>query len=131
MLEQGFCVLIDGGFSPANSVYVDNVVDAIELAIQEDNAVGRALTIIDGQTTTWRGFFSSYAKMFSNPPPLLNITSKEIGMEKRRRSLKLLEKMFWNPRQTPNILPGLVNLSADVSRMVSLALKLHPIKRVS
>ena len=50
MLEQGCYTLINGGLSPSNTVYIDNVVDAIILAIEEDNAVGHALTISDNKT---------------------------------------------------------------------------------
>jgi nucleoside-diphosphate-sugar epimerase len=70
MLEQGCYTLVNGGLSPSNAVYVDNAVDAIILAIKEDNAVGQALTICDDKTTNWKDFFLSYAKMLPTQPSL-------------------------------------------------------------
>ncbi|MCS6818149.1 MAG: NAD-dependent epimerase/dehydratase family protein [Blastocatellia bacterium] len=46
-----------------NHVYVDNVVDAILLAMTRDDAVGEAFIITDGEATTWREFFGHYARM--------------------------------------------------------------------
>jgi len=46
-----------------NHVYVDNVVDAIWLALTRDDVLGEAFIITDGEATTWRTFFGHYARM--------------------------------------------------------------------
>ncbi|GBC83019.1 3 beta-hydroxysteroid dehydrogenase/Delta 5--_4-isomerase [bacterium HR10] len=46
-----------------NHVYVDNVVDAILLALANDAVLGEAFIITDGRATTWREFFGHYARM--------------------------------------------------------------------
>lgn len=50
---DGFC----------NHAYVDNVVDALRLAMTNDDVVGEAFIITDGRATTWREFFGHYARM--------------------------------------------------------------------
>jgi nucleoside-diphosphate-sugar epimerase len=46
-----------------NHVYVDNVVDALSLALANDAVLGEAFIITDGRATTWREFFGYYAQM--------------------------------------------------------------------
>ncbi len=99
MLEQGCYTLVNGGLTPSNAVYVDNVVDAIILAIEEDNAVGQALTICDSKTTNWKDFFSSYAKMLPTQPSLLGITQRDLRDERARQKVKHIKRMFSNPLQ--------------------------------
>jgi nucleoside-diphosphate-sugar epimerase len=44
-------------------VHVDNLVDAIEVAIDHPVAAGRSYTVVDGHTT-WRAFLEEYADWF-------------------------------------------------------------------
>jgi len=59
-IRKGRMRLIAGGHGAFNYVYIDNLVDAILLAAQDDRALGQAFIVNDG-ATTWREFFSSYA----------------------------------------------------------------------
>lgn len=89
MIKQGCFTLIDGGYSPSNTVYIDNAVDAIELAIDNDDAVGQAFVVSDEEPTSWRQFFTEYHSMLRECYPL-----KEIGHEKllwyRRKNYALI-----------------------------------------
>jgi len=55
-LLAGTAYLIDGGKGICNGVYVDNVVHAIEQAIEEPGADGQAYLICDSETVTWADF---------------------------------------------------------------------------
>jgi nucleoside-diphosphate-sugar epimerase len=123
MLSKRCYVLIDGGLSPSNIVYVDNVVDAIELAIKEDGAVGHAFNISSNRTTSWREFFSVYANMFSDPPALLNLESEDLKIRRAQQYCEILKKMLLNPRQFPAILPLLSRESKFVHSFISLVTK--------
>jgi len=57
-------VLPDGGRAIVNHVYVDNLVDAIFLALDGARPVGgEAINVTDGRATTFAEFFGYYARM--------------------------------------------------------------------
>ena len=77
-LNRGQGVLIDGGSGICSTTYVDNLVDAIFLAIEKSDATGRIFSITDGESITWGEFIRAHAAMLHPSPPLLNISSAEI-----------------------------------------------------
>ena len=125
MLEQGCYVLVNGGLSPSNVVYVDNVVDAIILAIKEDDAVGHALTISDDDIISWKDFFSSYGKMLPTPCNLREITLRELRFERKRRKLDLFRKTLSSPSQASYFLECLADEFAGDNCFISLARKVE------
>jgi len=52
-----------------NPVYVDDVVDALLLAAESDDAVGERFLISGGETVTWREFYATYERMIGVGPP--------------------------------------------------------------
>jgi nucleoside-diphosphate-sugar epimerase len=122
---------MNGGLTPSNTVYVDDVVDNIMLAIKEDNAVGHALIISSDQNTSWKEFFSHYAKMFSSPPALLNITLNELKRERDRQYLELLKKVFSNPKQNAHSIPTLAAQSPFISSLIPLIDNSHIKSRIN
>ena len=68
-LRRGRMYLPRGGRGLINHVYVDNVVDAIFLAI-EKRAYGEAFNITDGVGTTFKEFYSRLAAIAGLPPPV-------------------------------------------------------------
>ena len=125
MIEQGCYALINGGLSPSNVVYVDNVVDAIVLAIKEDDAVGHALTISDDEIVSWKDFFSSYGKMLSTPCHLREITLRELRFERKRQQLNLVRKTLSSPGQASYFLRCLADEFAGDNFFFSLAEKVE------
>lgn len=61
-LRSGLVPLIDGGTGVCNAVYVDDVVDAVVLAANRDQAVGEAF-LISGEPITYRDFYERFAQM--------------------------------------------------------------------
>lgn len=97
-LKQGRVLLPEGGDFPANIVYIDNLIDAILLAIESDKAVGQAFNIVDVDDITWKEFYSAYASLLPGVPgvgsgrldDLLALTRKR-GSSPLQVSRKLLQ----------------------------------------
>ena len=77
-LREGRAVLIDGGIGACNTTYVDNLVDAIFLALENDRANGQAFFITDGEKITWGDFLRAHARMMGLDPALPEISSTEL-----------------------------------------------------
>jgi 2-alkyl-3-oxoalkanoate reductase len=60
--KQGTAYLLDGGNGICNSIYVDNLVQAILLAGEAQNADGRYFLVRDRETVTWRDFYEPILK---------------------------------------------------------------------
>ena len=61
-IKKGKMFLVAGGRGTLNYVYVDNLVDTLLLAAEDDQALGQAFIVNDG-VSTWREFFGAYARM--------------------------------------------------------------------
>jgi nucleoside-diphosphate-sugar epimerase len=120
MIKQGCYTLINGGLSPSNVIYVDNVVDAIILAIKKDNAIGHALTISAEKAISWKTFFSSYLKMLPTLHSLLDITQKDLKDERTRQKLEDIKRMLSNPKQISSVLSYLENNGKGQDILISL-----------
>ena len=61
-IKKGRMFLVQGGKGLLNYVYIDNLVDAILLALEDERSVGEAFIVNDG-ATAWCEFFGAYARM--------------------------------------------------------------------
>lgn len=61
-IRKGKMKLIADGRGTFNYVYIENLVDAVLLATEDDRALGQAFIVNDG-VTSWREFFSTYARL--------------------------------------------------------------------
>lgn len=77
-LRQGDVVLIDDGRGICNTTYVDNLVDAVFLALENERAIGEVFTITDGEAVTWGQFIRAHAEMLEPTPVLPNVSSEKI-----------------------------------------------------
>jgi nucleoside-diphosphate-sugar epimerase len=68
MMKAGAFFLINNGKGIMNHVYVDNLLDAAWLAI-EQAAYGETFNITDGCRTSWKEYYSSLAKVAGMPAP--------------------------------------------------------------
>jgi 2-alkyl-3-oxoalkanoate reductase len=69
LLKAGMPALVDGGHGNAGLVYVDNVVDIILAALQQDAACGRVYNACDELDITWKTYFSELAQIVGAPKP--------------------------------------------------------------
>jgi nucleoside-diphosphate-sugar epimerase len=67
----------EGIFSP---LYVDNLLDAIELACTVEDAAGRILTITDGVGVSCAEFFGHYSRMLGKGAPRTIPTLAAVGL---------------------------------------------------
>jgi nucleoside-diphosphate-sugar epimerase len=66
-------LMIDGGRSIAGLVYVENLVDAVLLALRNDAATGEAFNVTDGLDVTWQRFLGDLSAGLGYAPPRLSI----------------------------------------------------------
>lgn len=62
-VKRGVPVLIGRGDGLCNAVYIDNLIDLLLLAMENDAAVGQAFIGAEGRAVTWRDFYGAYAEM--------------------------------------------------------------------
>ena len=58
--------LINGGRGIANVIYIDNLVDALMLAIDSPKAIGQAFLATDDELITWRQFYDAHAAILTS-----------------------------------------------------------------
>lgn len=75
-------ILVDGGRGLLNHVYIDNLLDGIELAMEHPVAAGGLFNLTDGAPTPYRDFFAHYVRMVRGP----GASMPDLG---RRRALAL------------------------------------------
>jgi nucleoside-diphosphate-sugar epimerase len=69
MIKSGQMVLPAGGHGQIGPVYVDNLVDGVQLAAASDDARGEIFTIADGPAVEVGEFFGYYSRMLGKPSP--------------------------------------------------------------
>lgn len=68
-IQRGTPPIIGGGNGDCGFVYVENLVDAMLLAAENPNAVGRVYNIGDGYGLTWKQYFNDLARAANAPKP--------------------------------------------------------------
>lgn len=62
-LKAGKVILVNGGEGSCNAVYVDDLANAILLALERKDGQGEAFLISGGEPVTWREFYERYEAM--------------------------------------------------------------------
>ena len=70
LMKRGFFALPDGGNGKINLTYVDNLAHGVYLAIEE-KAYGEAFNITDGETLTWKEYFTRLADAGGHTHPMV------------------------------------------------------------
>jgi nucleoside-diphosphate-sugar epimerase len=68
LMRRGRFFLVNGGRGVINTLYVDNLLDAIFLAVERD-AWGEAFNVTDGKTVTCREYFDRLTEVAGLPRP--------------------------------------------------------------
>lgn len=76
-LATGRVILVDGGRGLANTVYVDDIVDAMLLAAIRPEAVGEAFLISSAEPATWRELHEGFSKILGLDDRTVAMTSEE------------------------------------------------------
>ncbi|MFW9263172.1 NAD-dependent epimerase/dehydratase family protein [Nostoc sp. CALU 546] len=69
MMRQKEFVYVNDGRGVINHVYIDNLIDAIFLAIEKET-YGEIFNITDGQETSWKEYFTYLVEMAGTPTPI-------------------------------------------------------------
>ena len=93
-------VLIDGGRAACNTTYVDNLVDAVFLFL-ENRALAEIFFITDGERVTWGDFIRAHAAIMEPPPDRREIPANDVLVHYQRQ---------------PGLLAGSVRATGEVVR---------------
>ncbi len=80
-------VLADGGRGLINYVYLDNLIDAMFLAVEKE-AYGEAFNITDGRQTTWKEYCTRLAEIGGFPKPVISMPALLVKTAIRRQGKK-------------------------------------------
>jgi len=89
-LRAGHVALIDGGRGACNTTYVDNLIDAMVLGLENERALNQALFITDGERVSWGEFIRAHMALMEPAPEVQEISRAEIEASRGRRSGMLL-----------------------------------------
>lgn len=76
---QSGAILINDGDGAANLVYVDNLIDAVFLALDNDVGNGEAFFVVDEDNLTWKQVYEAYARRLKKHPPFVMKSEQEIN----------------------------------------------------
>ena len=79
----GRYTLIDDGVGACNTVYIDNLVDAIFWGMGCEEAIGDVFFVTDGETLTWRDFYGKWAGFMPQPVEFLSVPGDDPRFEQR------------------------------------------------
>ena len=85
-LRNNRVVLIDGGRGACNTTYVDNLVDAIFLSLENERAVGHTFFITDGEPITWGDFVRAHIAILQHESELREVSREQIAEYYKKRS---------------------------------------------
>ncbi|MDP2659851.1 MAG: NAD-dependent epimerase/dehydratase family protein [Dehalococcoidia bacterium] len=82
-IREGHMVLVNGGTGVCNTLYVDNLVEAMLLAGEKDGAAGQVFHISDANPVTWKEFIEAHARALGDSYlPLPQMTAREMAAAK-------------------------------------------------
>jgi nucleoside-diphosphate-sugar epimerase len=108
LMRQKQFFLPNAGRGMMNHVYIDNLIDGISLAIEQE-AYGEAFNITDGQETSWKEYVTRLATAADLPMPL----SLPAPLIKFLIELRCLKRKSSGIQ--PDILPGSINFLTSTS----------------
>ena len=96
---------IAGGRAVAGLVHVDNVVDAVLLALDRPEAVGEAFNVVDGLDTSWGQFLGDIGAGLGYPRPWIKLSYRvafalAVTFEESYRALRRLTGLRTPPLLT-------------------------------
>jgi nucleoside-diphosphate-sugar epimerase len=77
--DRGWTVRVDGGRGYANTLYIDSLVHAILLALQNDASTGKVFLLNDEERVTWGDYYSRLEQTFGKKLSYVDFDSKALG----------------------------------------------------
>lgn len=96
---QSGVILVNDGQGAANLIYVDNLIDAILRAMEQDSGDGQAFILTDDEQLTWQDVYRRYADMVDAPPPFQSMPAQEIEALRRAGQRSVFNQWFIMPWQ--------------------------------
>jgi 2-alkyl-3-oxoalkanoate reductase len=101
-LSQKQPCLLDGGRGVCNTVYVDNLIQAIRLALSNPAADGEAFFVGDRESVSWYDFYRPFAAAFGvdldRLPPAIATPATQLNWRQQRletmRNSELVQKIL-------------------------------------
>ncbi len=98
-IVDGRACLLEGGKGICNTIYVDNLIHAIQLAIDKPSAAGKTFLVGDEETVTWRDFYApicQYLKAVEPASvPAREMTAiREFSLVEKVRGISGMEKIL-------------------------------------
>ena len=96
---------VAGGRAVAGLVHVQNLVDAVLLALSQPEASGQSFNVVDGLDVTWGRFLGDIGAALGYPPPWIKLNYRlafcaAVGLEESYRALRRLSGMRTPPLLT-------------------------------
>ena len=105
-IANGRACLLEGGKGICNTIYVDNLIHAIQLAIDKPSAAGKTFLVGDEETVAWRDFYAPICRHLKVPEPAsvaaremtavceLSLVDKVRGISGMQKVLPLIPARF-------------------------------------
>lgn len=81
-IRQG-TVLAEGGVGALNPIYIDNLVDAILLALNDPAADGEVFLAVDDDEVTWNRYYAALGDVVGDHPPVKEMSWREIRVREK------------------------------------------------
>lgn len=78
---QAGAVLAGGGSGAMNQIYVDNLVDAVLLALENPQSRGETFLLSDNEDLTWRRYYSDLGDLLSDHPPFRDVSRRSVRLQ--------------------------------------------------
>jgi nucleoside-diphosphate-sugar epimerase len=78
-LQGGQISLVGDGRGICNSVYIDNLIDAVLASLVRPEAVGEAFFVTDAKPVTWGEFVAAHAALLTPRPVIQEIAAEEVA----------------------------------------------------
>jgi nucleoside-diphosphate-sugar epimerase len=89
---EGSAYVVAGGRGVCNAIYVDNLVHAVDLALQREEAAGEAFLVSDDEAITWRMLYEPVCQALGRPwDAVADIAPRSLRRTPRDRLLGLKE----------------------------------------
>ncbi len=89
-LHTGHVAFIDGGRGACNTTYVDNLIDAMILGLENDAALNQAFFVTDGERVSWGDFIRAHMALITPMPEVNENSRAEIEASRGKNSGLLL-----------------------------------------